>query len=646
MARLSQKSFDRYRDALTRAHDRFTAEAKPIIDTMTQYFRGDQWAGPAPVGPGALPRVTANLIFADVKVMVPVLALRNPKVFVKPTGATAMMPTPTAQGPELRPVQLVNGTPVPVLDVARAKEALVNWRWRQLRLVKQVRRTLIDALLSPFGLIKVGYELSTEKVVVGTDGEPNEELEPNELITAEAPYAVRWSPLDFRVDPQTRYASLEDSEWVAFGWKARLEDVRRNPRFKNTRDLEATVEVKENWGSTTGTKPTLAMASPSSGDEETRRVQLWEIWHKRTHMRCVLADDHDKALEYVDWPQAYRGFPVETLYFSEHPDQLYGPPDLKHVLGQQDAYNQCNSMILNHIRRLGPRKFVTTRGAFDEKELEKLQLPIDGLFIETDGAPKESILPVPDAPMPVDVWQTRANFREDQDRVSGIADFVRGVAEKVDTATEAAALQANLNVRTNDSRATVEDFAERVSKKLLDIDVQTINLPQAIPVIGTDGAVALGQFIQINTRETLLAETDVEVEIGSMQPINEQTRKRDAFELFSLLRNDPLVDQFKLRALLIPAYREHVPDLQSIFLSRDQFEQLQMRQMAMMGGLPSGAPGPGAPPRPGMPPARPGGPPRPAAAPPRPPPRPPMAAAGGGGGSGPRPVPGPTDTEV
>lgn len=663
--RLSQKTLDTYRDALDLSHGRYKAEAEPIIETMQKYFRGEQWGAQpgAPTGGTVkMPQITANLVFADVKVMIPVLALRNPRVFVKPTGATEERPMPTRgfggkMEPQRQPVQMMPGpdgqmVPVAVLDVARAKEALINWRWRQLRLVKQVRRVLTDALLSPFGLMKIGYELATEKVALSEDGEPGEMLEPNELITAEAPFAVRWSPSDFRVDPKTRYPTLEDAEWVAFGWKARLEDVKRNRRFRNTRDLKATVEVKQDWPGGAAKRPMLNRPNHPNEDEM-MLVQLWEVWNKRTNMRMVLADDHDKALEYIDWPQAYTGFPVETLCFTEHPDLLYGPPDLKQILGQQDAYNQLNSVIYNHVLRFCMRKLVTTRGAFDEKELEKLTQPWEG-YIETDGEPDKAIAAVPDAPIPVDVWQSRANFREDHDRVSGVADFVRGVAEKVDTATEAAALQANLNVRTNDTRATVEDFAERVSRKLLDIDAQTINLPQAIPVIGADGAYAIREYVHVSTRETLLAHTDVEIEIGSMQPINEQVRKRDAMELMAQFKNDPLTNQFKLRQLMVPAYREHIPEVAGLFYSRDEFEQMQERQMAMQQQMATMGQKPGAP-QPGRPGA--GGPPRPIGASPRPPmaaaagrPSPPPSGrpmgSGGPGSSGPRPVPGPVDQEV
>lgn len=650
MSKLSKRTFDQYQDALTTSHRRYEAEAQPIIETMQNYFRGQQWGStagtPAAGSSAGMPQITANLVFADVKVMIPVLALRNPKVFVKPIGATAEAPMPTRgfngqTTMERQPVQIVNGKPIAVLDVARAKEALINYRWRELRLVKQVRRVLTDALLSPFGICKIGFTMTTEKVAITESGEAGELIEPNELITAEAPFAVRWSPTDFRVSPETRYPTLEDAEWVAFGSTHRLEDVKRNKKYKNTRDLQATVEVKQDWPSGAPKRPRLADPQRPD-DEDQRRVRLWEIWNKRTNMVMVLAEDHEKALYYEEWPQVYSGFPCETLCFTEHPDLLYGPPDLKQILGQQDAYNKLNSVIYNHVLRFCMRKLVTTRGAFDEKELEKLTQPWEG-YIETDGEPDKAIAAVPDAPIPVDVWQSRANFREDHDRVSGVADFVRGVAEKVDTATEAAALQANLNVRTNDTRATVEDFAERVSRKLLDIDAQTINLPRAIPIIGPDGAYAMREYVTVTDRETLLAHTDVEIELGSMQPINEQVRKRDAMELMAQFKGDPLTNQFKLRQLMVPAYREHIPEVGGLFYSRDEFEQMQMHQMQQMAQMGQ---------KPGAPPGRPGagGPPRPMGAAPRPPmgggARPRPAPAATGSASGPRPVMGPVEEEV
>ena len=141
--KLSDKTREQYTTALTLAHRKWEAEAKPIIERMGNYFRGHQWptVGPTDQTSG-VPRLVANLIFADAKVILPALALRNPRIFVKPTKATTT--TPDGQ-----PAILIRGQPIPVVACARAKEVGINWRWRTLRLTQQVRRCLLDALLAP-----------------------------------------------------------------------------------------------------------------------------------------------------------------------------------------------------------------------------------------------------------------------------------------------------------------------------------------------------------------------------------------------------------------------------------------------------------------------------------------------------------------
>ena len=655
MSRLSQKRFQQYKDDLETAHSKWKAEAEPYCVRMAEYFRGAHWQGVTT--DATIPQLVANLIYSDVKVMLPVLALRNPRIFVKPVGATQQMTVPGPDGqPVARAVQVIDGHPIPALDAAHAKEALINWRWRQLRINTQIRRVITDALLAPFGILKLGYLQETEKVeappaeatidpLTGAPAPPESPpdlLDVNDRITAAAPFAVRWSPAEVRIDPEARYPSLEDAGWIAFGFKARLEDLRRNPRYRNTRGLQATVAIKTSYA-TDGTE-----RQDRVGEE--LRVQCWEVWDKRTHQLLTLADDHDGALESRDWPLDFDGFPAETLCLTEYPDTLYGPPDLWQVRGQQDAYNELSAMILNHVKRF-LRKYIAQRGAFDEAELEKLKHPTDGLVVLTDGHPAEALAPVPDAAIPVDWWQARVNMRDDHDRVSGISDFTRGVAEKVDTATEAAAITSNLTVRTNDTRSLVEGFAVRVSKQVLAIDAQTLDLPLAVPVIGPDGAVALGEFLQIPTRAYLHAETEVEVEIGSMQPINQQARKQDLLQVYSMLRGDPLVDQFELRRRLLPAFQETIPDLDRVLLSPAQFQAMQqsMQQsagapppkvsVALKGDLtpdqiaaelggPTSPPGPGGPggsmpPPPGGPGPMPPGPPGPPGRPPGRPPGPP-----------------------
>lgn len=588
--RLSGKALDRYRDALTVATRRWTAEAQPIIDRMARYYRGDQWPSAAPgAPPGRVPPVVANLIFSDVKIILPALALRNARVYVKPTKASRMAAVPQPDGSSLSTVVLdvlrADGAlvPIPILEAAQAKEVLANWRWRELRLVHQVRRVLQDSLMAPFGVLRLGYTLETEKIERGT----GEELETHELIKAESPFAVRWSPRDFRVDPEARYPDLSDAGWIAFGWTARLEDVRRNPRFRGTKGLQGTVALRDTYtdDQDPGASRRLDAALRAPDDEDAKRVRLWELWDKRTHKRLVLADHHATALEYVDWPQAYEGFPCETLVLSETPDTLYGRPDLFHTLWAQDAYNELSAMALVQTKRQ-LRKFLVKVNAFDEAAKQQLTSDLDGEVVETPLDLKEAFMAADTGSVSPDVYTTRISFRDDHDRIGGIGDFMRGVAEKVDTATEAELIQANQSVRVNDARALVEDFAARLTRKLLQVEAQTLSTPAMIPIVGVDGAVALNQFHTIADRTLLQAEADVEVEIGSMQPINEAQRKRDMGEVYAVWRDDPTIDQVGLKRSLAQVYQTTLPHLARLVKS-----EAEIRAIAQAMGPEAGGPG-------------------------------------------------------
>ena len=585
--KLTEKLFTEYKDQLHRGHRRWEAEAKPVMQQLREYLKGNQWPK---LGTGAdkirMPRTVANLIFADVKVMLPALALRNPRVFVKPTKANATMPDGTL-------VQVIQGQPIPIVAAAAAKEALANWRWRDLNLTKQIRRCILDSFTSPFGVMRIGYHLETE-MVKGED-----EVDTNEVVKANNPFAVRWSPELFRIDPDAHYPDLSDASWVAFGMYRRIEDLKKDSRYHNTDKLVGTVDQRQEWERLDGSPIQTSdrrSEPPSSGrgHKDLEQVMIWEIWDRRRQRLMTYAENHEKALQYDEWPQSYDRFPAETLLFTEYPDELYGPPDLFHGLWSQNAYNEMNSMTLNHVTRF-VRKYLIKRGAVDERAKEQLEAPVDGMGVEVDSERAgDAIVPLSDAPIPNDWWMVRNNFRDDHDRITGQTDFMRGVAEKVDTATEARALQSNVSTRVNDSRAIVEDFAVRIVKQLLAIDAQTLEVPAMIPVVGPEGALALGKFNAIQNKETLFAETDVEIEMGSMQPANAVTRKGDALQLFEIWRNDPLINQIGLRQRVAGVFADTLPDVNRLILTPEQLAQVQQR-------LPAPAPPQAAPPSAGVP---------------------------------------------
>ena len=57
-------------------------------------------------------------------------------------------------------------------------------------------------------------------------------------IQWEAPFGQRWRPDHFFIDPMAQ-DGLKDAQWIAFKSLRRIEDIKSNPNYKNTRGLEA-----------------------------------------------------------------------------------------------------------------------------------------------------------------------------------------------------------------------------------------------------------------------------------------------------------------------------------------------------------------------------------------------------------------------
>ena len=224
-----------WKDRLTVAHRKFEAEAKDKIKTFRDYYRGDQWSSD---GAGAYSDKTVdNMVFANIKTIMPAINLQNPKIFID----ARKKPHRTKDG---------------VFDTLTASaifELLINYHWRELKIKRQSDKCLLDALLGPWGIIWMGYTARTEKVQDGT------EIEVNEVIKEDSAFAVRISPNDFRMDPEASDSHGEDAGWVARKWIKPLDDVKKDPRYKNTSNLKANTRAKTTFTNKSG----LTVSSPS-----------------------------------------------------------------------------------------------------------------------------------------------------------------------------------------------------------------------------------------------------------------------------------------------------------------------------------------------------------------------------------------------
>ena len=535
---IDKKELDRWKDRITISSRKFKAQAEDNIKKWRDYYRGHQWNDTIM---GYNDRTVDNMVFSNIKTIMPSINFNNPRIYAQA---------------KKKPYRVADGL-FDTIAAGALYEILLNYYYKELEIKRQVDKALLDALIGPWGIIQIGYTLETEKV------QDDKLLEVNELIKGDSCFVVRRSPLDFRVDPEAKESHLYDANWVAFRWVKSLEDVKENPSYKNTKELKSNVKAETNFHKPTGGGLKTSDNESLKDASDWERVEGWDIWDKRSHKLITVVTSHDKPLQYIDWPLDYDGgFPVEILYFNENPDELFPISDVDIYMAAQDELNRLRSLHLDHVRRISQSKYITRENAFTSEELYKLKHGPSGTIAESKMAVNDAIAPLRDAGTSQDVYMAIRMLKEDIREGGRVSQFEKGIAQKFDTATEPNLIAQAIGIQREERSAILGDFIKHVVRKLGKVLQQTmgekeINLSteqfeqaqQYAPgklekIVGPDGMQAIMPWLTMS-KEDIQGEYEFDIEIGSLQPVNKEIRKRDAIELYNLLAQNPYVDPYE-----------------------------------------------------------------------------------------------------
>ena len=133
----------------------FKERMEDKIKLWRQYYRGEQW----PDGKSARyrDRIVVNMVFSNIKTIMPSINLRNPRYFVSA---------------KKKPYRTKDG----IFDTNESGamlEMALNYYAQELNLKREVDKCLLDALLGPWGIMQYGYTLETEKTEKGKKGKKN-----------------------------------------------------------------------------------------------------------------------------------------------------------------------------------------------------------------------------------------------------------------------------------------------------------------------------------------------------------------------------------------------------------------------------------------------------------------------------------------
>jgi len=473
-------------------------------------------------------QLVINRTFSYIKGMVPRVYFRSPSISITPR----------------RPEFAAH---------ARVLEQVDNWLIQETKLKYTLRRGVLEAGITGIGPIKLGYdseygyipEQATDidgATITQAGTDDGEKIEYNNSVQPGMPWAIRARP-DEIITPWG-YSDPNDLPWIAHMILRPVEDVKQDQKYDKTN------RAKIRGGFSTGEKPgqpsTLSHMNGCTDDF----CLLYEIRDVKRKKFIVLSEGMC-LLETEDTLQI-DGLPWEFIIFNEDPEHFWPISDVKMFMPQQKELNEIRSYARIQ-RRHSILKFLYLKGSITPEELEKaLSGDIEdiaaGIEIKADTV-QGAIFPIQIHNATSDLIREQQQTEEDMRSTMGFSQNQTGnyIDKTNSTATEAQIVDQSSNIRSDERRDIVADVLSQIIRKWNQYIFKYWTKERVVQITGTDGL----QYWISYTGAQLQGEYDSIVSPESGQPVTRQARQQLAQQMFSLFNGDPLIDQVRLRQLVL-----------------------------------------------------------------------------------------------
>lgn len=508
---------------------------------LIQLFEGKYWAEGEGGASGKFHQITSNLIKSTIDSIRPQLYFRDPKVKIKiKNPSIAQSPFQGSDGvmiPPGRPIAMVSGQWVDAQVQIDLMEAVDNYYLKEMGVKKVVKRSLNDALILPFGCVKLEWWIETEMREVTTavnddTGEPTQ-TEMREVVVWQKPIITRIKPWRFIWDAKLDEFDTDKADWYAEIKYMSLAELEEDPFLKFK---------KNDLGD-----PQFSLADEIENDEEEtedfQRYKVYEIHDLKNRQLLVWIDGSEKFARNETHPYAdIEGGVYSTIGFDETPGSAYPLALPDQIKSKVHARNWILSYALNHIQRFN-RKYIQLRGNMDPDEKERFETGADGTVVEVKsmgGGP----IPIKEAGLSIDMYNVEAILKREVTEDLGVSAMNRAAREPgVETATEVQKIQSGADVKMEEKREAVTEWMESIVLKLNQILQLYLDTKEVIKIVGPEG----DKWIEWS-REDIQGQFIPEVDIYSGLPFSLQEDRRQAMEMFALIQQDPLFDPYEVRA--------------------------------------------------------------------------------------------------
>ena len=397
-----------------------------------------------------------------------------------------------------------------------------------------------------FGLIEVGFDASYIKnpnagkpyIKDGVSYEDNGTpiLQPDEIPEWEQIYVKRIHPAQFRVGGLDSY-KLERCNWVGYWEFVDFVAVKGNKNLKHTDEIVAA-------GSRTGEfdyKDTDYLQPMdkilTSGDV----IKIWHLWDINAKKFYLFTPGFNKYL----FEAPFTKLPLFPLSYYKRTRGFYPIPPVSQWLSPQDELNAANEQLRVHRRR-GARKYFVRKGVIDDQELDKVMNGPDGSWAEVEADPNAVAAPVPLAPLEGSVDKVLIVSKDNFNVVSGTASEQRGVADRT-TATQATIIDTRSKIRQSKPQINVANWLCAIAREIMRLQ-KHLTLPFWVKLTSEQETEFLNEIQEPEvsyeeiTGEDLEGDNfDVEIDVTSISPVENDDVKNKFFEFMAVLNNYPQI---------------------------------------------------------------------------------------------------------
>lgn len=548
--------------ALIRISEKDKQEKQPNWDKIDNYFRGWQWG--KEIDGKSL--VSVNLVYSTVKIIVPTTYIRYPKLYFQAA------------------------TPVSV-DATRLLEKVLNADMRRMKLKDTNKRCIQDLVKYGTAFTKTVFEVDE-----GYDEYQDNKDQIDALLSEFNDMGVdevvkgkfkipKAKPLCLRISPRDANWAAGATDWGDIGFFShhatkRVSTLKNDPRYKNTKDLQPTSNIRADL------KSSLGQWAGYGAESYLDVVDVYEIWDVENQRWLTIADGHDKYLiEPEDNPYPYE-HPFDRLITTPLEDQITGMSEIEAWLPQQDELNLLRTQQANHNKRFNRKYGIMNNAVENEEELQKLEDGEDGVIIKfrPNRPIREQFTEINDAPISGDVYRYNATVEDDIVKISRTTPYRRGGTSGANTATEANLAEASAQIGDFDRVDAVGEFTLSQLEKVRMARRAFTAGREIIDITGNPTDIDRWKYW---TGDDIDVESQMIVQYGSTQGVNDQQRKNDAIMLYDRALANPTVNPQSAWTKLAEAFGES--DLPSWFLPNELIQiQLAMKIMGAAKEQPKG----------------------------------------------------------